>query len=61
MVAAEMHPFATSGGLSEVVAALSDRLGWLGHTVTAIIPRYRRVSAAIAPGNPAAGSDPEPD
>ena len=43
MVAAEMHPFATSGGLSEVIGALSSTLGRLGHTVTVILPRYRRV------------------
>lgn len=63
MVAAEMHPFATSGGLSEVVAALSATLGRLGHTVTAIIPRYRRVgvSPAIATENPPHRSDPGPD
>jgi len=64
MVAAEMHPFATSGGLSEVVAALSATLGRLGHTVTAIIPRYRRVgvSPAIATEMPTPHrSDPGPD
>ena len=48
MVASEMHPFATSGGLSEVVNALAAALGRLGHKVTVIIPRYRRV--AVAPG-----------
>jgi starch synthase len=43
MVASEMHPFATSGGLSEVLGALPQALTRLGHRVTAIIPRYRRV------------------
>ena len=43
MIASEMHPFATSGGLSEVMGALPQALTRLGHTVTAIIPRYRRV------------------
>jgi starch synthase len=43
MVAPEMHPFATSGGLSEVLGALPQALTRLGHRVTAIIPRYRRV------------------
>ena len=43
MIASEMHPFATSGGLSEVLGALPQALTRLGHRVTAIIPRYRRV------------------
>ena len=47
MVAPEMHPFATSGGLSEVLGALPQALTRLGHRVTVIIPRYRRV--AIGP------------
>jgi starch synthase len=44
MVAAEMHPFATSGGLSEVLNALPQALTRLGHSVTVIMPRYRRVT-----------------
>jgi starch synthase len=44
MVASEMHPFATSGGLSEVVSALPQALTRLGHDVTVILPRYRRVA-----------------
>jgi starch synthase len=47
MVASEMRPFATSGGLSEVLDALPQALTRLGHRVTVIIPRYRRV--AIGP------------
>ena len=47
MVASEMHPFATSGGLSEVLGALPPALTRLGHRVTVIVPRYRRV--AIGP------------
>jgi starch synthase len=47
MVGPEMRPFATSGGLSEVLAALPQALTRLGHRVTVIIPRYRRV--AIGP------------
>ena len=47
MVASEMHPFATSGGLSEVLGALPQALTRLGHRVTVIVPRYRRV--AIGP------------
>ena len=54
MVASEMHPFATSGGLSEVLGALPQALTRLGHRVTAIIPRYRRVATGpnIGTANP---------
>jgi starch synthase len=64
MVASEMQPFATSGGLSEVVSALSTTLGRLGHTVTVIVPRYRRVaiSPAVATDNPTPHrAEPGPD
>ena len=50
-----MHPFATSGGLSEVVAALPAALERLGHRVTVITPRYRRV-AISPPGSADLGS-----
>ncbi len=43
MVASEAHPYAKTGGLAEVVAALSDALGRLGHRVTLVLPRYRGV------------------
>jgi starch synthase len=43
MVASEARPFATSGGLAEVLGALPQALAGLGHRVTTIIPRYRRV------------------
>jgi starch synthase len=45
MVASEAHPFATSGGLAEVVGTLPFALGRLGHRTTIVIPRYRRVVA----------------
>jgi starch synthase len=64
MVASEMHPFATSGGLAEVVSALPAALGRLGHTVTVIVPRYRRVaiSPPLATDNPTPHrADPGPD
>ena len=64
MVASEMHPFATTGGLSEVVGSLSSTLGRLGHTVTVILPRYRRVavSPATATDNPTPHrAEPGPD
>src|SRR5205814_140687 len=40
MVASEAHPYAKTGGLAEVVAALPDALGRLGHRVTLVMPRY---------------------
>lgn len=43
MVASEAHPYAKTGGLAEVTAALSDALGKLGHDVTLVVPRYRGV------------------
>src|SRR3954468_10534686 len=43
MVAAEAHPYAKTGGLAEVAAALPDALGRLGHRVTLVLPRYRGV------------------
>ncbi|MEN3337736.1 MAG: starch synthase [Acidobacteriota bacterium] len=45
MVASEAHPYAHTGGLAEVLAALADALGRLGHRVTLIVPRYRDVNA----------------
>ena len=51
MVASEVHPFATSGGLSEVVAALPAALARLGHRVTVMAPRYRRVPLTAADGD----------
>lgn len=49
MVASEAHPFAHTGGLAEVMAALSDALGKLGHRVTLVLPRYRSVAAEDTP------------
>ncbi len=43
MVASEAHPYAKTGGLAEVAAALPDALGRLGHRVTLALPRYRGV------------------
>jgi len=43
MVASEAHPYAKTGGLAEVAAALPDALGRLGHRVTLVLPRYRGV------------------
>lgn len=44
MVASEAHPFAKTGGLADVLAALPAALVRLGHRVTVILPRYRGVS-----------------
>ena len=40
MVTPEAHPFAKTGGLAEVTAALSDALARIGHAVTLVLPRY---------------------
>ena len=41
MVASEAHPFAKTGGLAEVTAALAAAVVSLGHAVTLVLPRYR--------------------
>jgi starch synthase len=43
MVSPEAHPFAKTGGLAEVAAALPQALAQLGHRVTLVIPRYRGI------------------
>ena len=43
VVAAEFTPYAKSGGIADVAAALSKELRRLGHDVRAVIPRYRRI------------------
>ncbi len=48
MVTPEAHPYAKTGGLAEVAAALPDALGRLGHDVTLVLPRYRGVDVAGA-------------
>lgn len=48
MIASEAHPYAKTGGLAEVAAALPDALGRLGHRVTLVLPRYREIDAAGA-------------
>ncbi|HYI23520.1 MAG TPA: glycogen/starch synthase [Candidatus Limnocylindrales bacterium] len=49
MVASECEPFAKTGGLADVVDALSRALGRLGHEVDVYLPFYR----GIAPPEPA--------
>jgi starch synthase len=48
MVTPEAHPYAKTGGLAEVAAALADALGRLGHEVTLVLPRYRGIDVAGA-------------
>ena len=40
MVASEAHPFAKTGGLAEMTAALAAAVVKLGHAVTLVLPRY---------------------
>jgi starch synthase len=50
MVASEAIPFAKTGGLADVVAALPKALVRLGHDVDVVIPRYRGISGGRAVG-----------
>ena len=43
MVSAEAQPFAKTGGLADVVSALSKSLKKLGHDVKILIPRYYEI------------------
>lgn len=49
MVTSEAHPFAKTGGLAEVAAALPAALARLGHSVTVVLPRYQGVSPGAVP------------
>jgi starch synthase len=44
MIASECEPFAKTGGLADVVDALSRALGRLGHAVDVYLPMYRGVT-----------------
>jgi starch synthase len=48
LVTSEAHPYAKTGGLAEVTAALSDSLARLGHSVTLVLPRYRGIEGTGA-------------
>ncbi len=49
MVASEAVPYAKTGGLADVAAALPKALGALGHHVTVVMPRYRGISVPAEP------------
>ena len=48
MVASEAAPWAKTGGLADVVAALPEALAALGHHVTIVMPKYRGIAATGA-------------
>ena len=50
MIASECEPYAKTGGLADVVDALSRALGQAGHEVDVYLPRYR----GLDPNGPAA-------
>ena len=49
-VASEAYPAVKTGGLADVVGALPGALAPLGVEVRTLIPGYRAVLAAAAPG-----------
>jgi starch synthase len=51
MVASEAVPFAKTGGLADVMGALPQALGRLGHRVDVVMPRYRGIAAPKRAGN----------
>lgn len=50
MVASEATPFASTGGLADVVGSLPREIAALGHQVAVLIPRYGR--ARVSPSQP---------
>ena len=50
VAASEAVPFCKTGGLADVVGALTQRLGALGHDVCLFLPKYRSVRAASLEG-----------
>ena len=51
MVASEAQPFSKTGGLADVVTALAQALGRLGHDVTLVTPRYGRLESGERRGS----------
>jgi len=45
MVASEMGPWAKTGGLADVIAALPEALERFGHRITVVLPKYRGIAA----------------
>lgn len=52
MVASEAVPFVKTGGLADMVTALSRSLARLGHLVTLVVPRYRGIDVSPAGAGP---------
>lgn len=55
LVASEVSPFASTGGLADAVGGLTRALGALGHDVRVFMPKYRdveRVAGALQPALP---------
>jgi len=50
MVASEVHPFAKTGGLADVLGALPPALTKLGHQVDVVMPRYRGITVGASIG-----------
>jgi starch synthase len=50
MVASEVHPFAKTGGLADVLGALPRALVRLGHHVDVVMPKYRGISTGQSIG-----------
>jgi hypothetical protein len=53
MITPEARPFAKTGGLADVAAALPQALARLGHHVTVVLPRYRGIDTAGFPSQSA--------
>ncbi|MCP3918578.1 MAG: glycogen synthase GlgA [bacterium] len=49
LVASEVAPFAKTGGLADVSAALATKLGQMGHDVRVLLPRYSHLRGPAAP------------
>ena len=52
IASSEVAPFAKTGGLADVTAALARHLHTAGHDVRILLPLYRRVRSAGVPLEP---------
>jgi starch synthase len=50
LASSEAFPFCKTGGLADVVGALSQKLGAAGHDVVLFLPKYRAVESAALQG-----------